>query len=59
MLVDGVEVSPFPEHPKTFRRRGEYLSWFMAMFPAAPEIAYVMAAGSEELFVQELKVLRG
>ncbi len=52
------DVQPFPHHP-SFKRRGEYVSWLMRMFPNAPEIAYVMAAGSEELFLQELKAIRG
>lgn len=49
------EAQPFPTHPKTFRRRGEYLAWYMATFPNASETAYVMAAGSPELYLKELQ----
>ncbi len=57
VLVDGVMVEPFSlPH---FRRRGELVAWMLKALPNAPEIAYVMAAGSEELFLQELKALRG
>lgn len=59
MLVDGVEVLPFPSHPRTFRRRGEYVNWLLRTYPGAPEYLYVAAAGgSFELYQQEVAKLR-
>lgn len=52
------DALPFPKHPTHFRRRGEYLAWFMATYPNASETAYVMAAGSPELYVKELEAHR-
>ncbi len=54
VIVDGVDVKPFPPLPH-FRKRGELVAWMLRAMPDAPEIAYVMAAGSEE----ELKAIRG
>lgn len=52
------EAQPFPRHP-SFRKRGEYVAWLLATFPAAPEVLYVAAAGSFELYQQEVARLRG
>lgn len=58
MIIDGVDVEPFPSHPRNFRKRGEYVNWLMRTFDC-PEWVYVAAAGSFELYQEEARRLRG
>lgn len=52
------EAIPFPPLHQ-FRRRGEFVAYLLAAFPNAPEVLYVAAAGSFELYTKEVACIRG